>query len=214
MSAASRPGVEDVVVTSFLDHDHPAVGEAVSAAVSGADGDAATLSAWFAAVRDAIRYDPYRLPTSPEEYRASSVLAERRAYCVPKAVLFAAGCRALGFPARLGYADVRNHLQTERLREAMGTDLFRYHGYAAVWNQGRWVKASPAFNRELCARAGVEPLDFDGEHDALMHAFTGDGQRYMEYVVDHGLRSDLPLDEILTAYREAYPALVAFEGER
>lgn len=214
MSAASRPSVDDVDVTPFLDHDHPAVREAVSVAVSGADGDAATLSAWFVAVRDAIRYDPYRLPTSPEEYRASRVLAEGRAYCVPKAVLFAAGCRALGFPARLGYADVRNHLQTERLREAMGTDLFRYHGYAAVWNRGRWVKASPAFNRELCVRAGVEPLDFDGEHDALMHAFTGDGQRYMEYVVDHGLRSDLPLDEILAAYREAYPALVASEGER
>lgn len=214
MSGDHPPVPADLAATAFLDHADPTVRDAVYRAVAAADGDPATLSAWFAAVRDDIRYDPYRLPSDPEAYRASSVLAEGRGYCVPKAVLFAAGCRALGFPARLGYADVRNHLQTERLRAAMGTDLFRYHGYTAVWTRGRWVKASPAFNRELCERSGVAPLDFDGEHDALLHAFTGEGERYMEYITDHGLRTDLPLDEVLAAYREAYPRLVTIFGER
>ena len=56
-----------------------------------------------------------------------------------------------------------------------GTDLFVYHGYSTLFIGGRWTKASRAFNAELCARFGVPPLEFDGTHDALLHAFTGDG---------------------------------------
>ena len=140
--------------------------------------------------------------------RASAVLERRSAYCVPKAVLLTAAARAAGIPARLGFADVRNHLQSERLEAVMQTDLFVFHGYSALWIDGRWVKASPAFNAELCARFGVAPLDFDGRIDALLHAFTGDGRRHMEYVRDRGLRQDLPLDEILTAFAQHYPGVV------
>ena len=57
---------------------------------------------------------------------------------------------------------MRNHLSTERLRAAMGTDLFIWHGYSTFFVGGRWTKASCAFNAELCARFGVEALDFDG----------------------------------------------------
>jgi hypothetical protein len=91
----------------------------------------------------------------------------------------------------------------------MGTDLFLYHGYSVLFVDGAWRKASPAFNRELCARFGVPPLEFDGTGDALLHAYTGDGERHMEYVRDHGMRSDLPFAEIMAAYAAAYPALTA-----
>ena len=30
----------------------------------------------------------------------------------------------------------------------MGTDLFVYHGYAELFLDGKWVKATPAFNVE------------------------------------------------------------------
>ena len=83
----------------------------------------------------------------------------------------------LGIPARLGFSDVRNHLQSDRLRELMGTDVFVYHGYSELFVGGAWRKATPAFNATLCARFGVSRLEFDGSEDALLHPFSGDGRR-------------------------------------
>src|SRR5574341_322846 len=62
--------------------------------------------------------------------------------------------RVVGIPARVGYADVRNHLSTPKLRELVGGDLFVWHGYAELHLEGRWVKATPAFNLTLCERFG------------------------------------------------------------
>jgi transglutaminase-like putative cysteine protease len=124
---------------------------------------------------------------------------------VPKAVLLTAAARAVGIPARLGFADVRNHLQTPRLRERMGgTDEFVYHGYSDLLLDGRWVKATPAFNKELCARFGVAPIDFDGRTDALLHPFTADGSAYMTYGRDRGVHVDLPLDDLLATFDATY----------
>ncbi len=75
--------------------------------------------------------------TDLETYRASSVLQRGRGYCVGKAALYAALCRAAGIPARVGFADVRNHLATRRLLEAVGTDLFAWHGYVELQLNGR-----------------------------------------------------------------------------
>ena len=207
--ADTPPTDADLAATEFLDVGGPGVLAYAREAAAGATSDAERARRLFAAVRDDVRYDPYRLPTEPAKYRASHTLAMRSAYCVPKAVLLAAVARAVGIPARLGFADVRNHLQSERLREQMGTDLFVWHGYGVLWIDGAWRKASPAFNAELCARFGVEPLDFDGSADALLHQFAGDGSRYMEYLDDHGVYTDLPLDTVLAAYRAAYVSLPA-----
>jgi transglutaminase-like putative cysteine protease len=123
------------------------------------------------AVRDGFRYDPYRIDLSPAGMKASTVLANGYGWCVPKATLLAAACRAAGIPARLGFADVRNHLSTERMRETMKTDLFVWHGYTDLWIDGAWRKATPAFNLALCERFGLLPLDFDGLHDSIYHPF-------------------------------------------
>lgn len=203
--AAAPPTAEDLAPTQFLDAEHPAIRAYAERLTAGATDDAERVRRLFAAVRDDVRYNPYELPTAPEAYHASAILEARNGYCVQKTVLLSAIARAAGIPARLGFADVRNHLQTERLREQMGTDLFVWHGYSVLWVDGAWRKASPAFNTELCARFGVEPLEFDGTTDALLHQFSGDGSRYMEYVNDHGIYADLPLEEILTAYFSTYP---------
>lgn len=195
--------------TDFLDIEH----ESVRAFTDAAIGDASTgrdkAKRLFAAVRDQIWYDPYTVSDDPAHYRASFVLETGRAYCVPKAVLLTAVCRAAGIPALLGFADVRNHLQTEALRALMGgTDLFVYHGYSHLYIDGRWLKATPAFNTELCARFGVPPVDFDGDRDALLHAFTADGAQHMEYVRERGVFDDLPLNAILTELRHTYGPLM------
>jgi transglutaminase-like putative cysteine protease len=113
--------------------------------------------ALYYAVRDGIRYDPYSVQAAPQAYRASSIVQAPAAFCVPKAILLAAAARDIGIPARLGFADVRNHLASEKLRARMGTDLFVFHGYTDLYLDGGWRKATPAFNRELCSRFGVPP---------------------------------------------------------
>ncbi|QHE74093.1 transglutaminase family protein (plasmid) [Rhodococcus sp. ZPP] len=198
-----------LVATDFLDIEHEAVRAFTAAAIGDASTDRDKAKRLFAAVRDEVWYNPYTVSDDPAHYRASFVLEAGRAYCVPKAVLLTAVCRAAGIPARLGFADVRNHLQTESLRALMGgTDLFVYHGYSNLYIDGRWLKATPAFNTELCARFGVPPVEFDGEHDALLHAFTADGTQHMEYVRERGVFDDLPLIAILTELRNTYGLLM------
>lgn len=196
--------------TWFIDSDDPRIVDFATAtiAAAGAQTDREKAVALFDAVRDGWRYDPYSLTDDPATFRASAVLVGGPNWCVPKSVLLTAACRAVGIPAGLGFADVRNHLQSEKLRALMGTDLFVYHGYSTLWVDGEWRKASPAFNREMCERFGTKMLEFDGASDALMHAYDVAGRRHMEYVRDHGQYTDLPFDQMLTAILAAYgPAM-------
>lgn len=200
----SPPGPGDLAPTDLLDADDDDVIDFARSVTASCEDDAGRTAALFAEVRDRIWYDPHDVSHDPADHRASAVLAGRQRWCVPKSVLLSTACRAVGIPARLGFADVRNHLQSDALRERMGTDVFYWHGYSVLWIDGRWRKASPAFNRELCERFGTEPLDFDGHDDALLHAHTGDGSRHMEYISDRGIYDDLPLDEIFTSFGELY----------
>jgi transglutaminase-like putative cysteine protease len=168
----------------------------------------------FEAVRDDIRYDPYCFALDEDSYRASRIAGAEAAFCVPKAILLAACLRAVGIPAALGFADVRNHLNTPKLQELMGTDLFIYHGYVQLWLGNEAYKVTPAFNMELCERFGVKPLVFDGYHDALFHEFDEQNHRHMEYVNDRGLYFDAPMREFLVAFKETYPKLEEFNRVR
>lgn len=168
----------------------------------------------FEAVRDDIRYDPYCFALDEDSYRASRIAGAEAAFCVPKAILLAACLRAVGIPAALGFADVRNHLNTPKLQELMGTDLFIYHGYVQLWLGNEAYKVTPAFNMELCERFGVKPLVFDGYHDALFHEFDEQNHRHMEYVNDRGLYFDAPMGEFLVAFKQTYPKLEEFNRIR
>ena len=208
----SEVGPEHLEPTAFIDSHHPAVGAFASRAVGDADDPHERISRLFLAVRDGIRYDPYTATDDPDDYVASNVIGRTGAYCIPKSVVLVAGARSIGIPARLGFADVRNHLTSDRLRELMGgSDVFAYHGYAELNVDGHWRKATSAFNSSLCARFGVPPLEFDGTQDAMLHPFTGDGDRYMEYVRERGSFTDLPLDEIVEEFSRVYPALMRQE---
>ncbi len=192
--------------TPLIDSDHPAVIGFARSHDRGADVRARAVALTLA-VRDGFRYDPYAIDLSDDGMRASSVIARGRGWCVPKAVLLAAVCRAAGIPARVGFADVRNHLSTERLRETMKTDLFVWHGYTDLWIDGGWRKATPAFNIELCERFGLLPLDFDGVNDSIYHPFDKAGNRHMEYVNQRGSFDDLPLDQLRADFAQIYPGL-------
>lgn len=193
--------------TDLLDSTHPAIGRfAEEAAGDGGDARERAVRLYYA-VRDGLRYDPYSAVITTEGLRASAVLERGRGYCVAKAGVLAAAARAIGIPARPGFADVRNHLATPRLIELMGTDVFYYHGYTELLLEGRWVKATPAFNLSMCERFDVAPLEFDGRADSIFHEFDRSGRRHMEYVLDRGPRDDLPLDELREAMERYYPGM-------
>ena len=195
--------------TRFLDADHPVVFGFAKEAGEPHRDTIGRATALYYAVRDGIRYDAHHIDLRPGAMRASAILARGRGFCVAKAALLAAAARALGIASRLGFADVRNHLATESMRRAMQTDLFVFHGYTELWLDGRWVKATPAFDAALCRRFGAAPLEFDGRHDSLFQQVDRDGRQYMEYVRDRGVFADLPLEQIRHAFQAQYPALVA-----
>ena len=158
----------------------------------------------YYAVRDKIWYDPYYPFYLPEHYRASNILKSGRGYCVSKASLLCALGRARGIPARIGFAHVRNHLATKQLIEYMGSEIFAYHGFTEFYLEGKWVKATPAFNIELCERHNVAPLEFNGREDSIFHAFNKDNKPFMEYVEYLGTYADIPLDVILSGWEKVY----------
>ncbi|HET9734563.1 MAG TPA: transglutaminase family protein [Burkholderiales bacterium] len=191
----------------YVDSDHPDVIAFARQHVKGTTDLERAVSLYYA-VRDAIRYNPFLDFTSDASFRGSVCLQTGEGFCIGKAALLAACARAVGIPARVGFADVKNHLTTPRLAERMGgSDLFVYHGYTELWLEGKWVKATPAFNLELCRKFRVKPLEFDGRHDSIFHPFDADERRHMEYLRDRGTHADVPVDEIQRVFREAYPGL-------
>ena len=192
--------------TSTIDSDHPAVIDFAAQHAGALESDIDVAVALYYAIRDGFRYDPYRVDLSVEGMRASGLLARDYGFCITKAILMAAAARAEGIPSRLGFGDVVNHLATDKLKQMMQTDLFVFHGYVELRLNGRWVKATPAFNATMCERFDVEPLRFDGVNDAMFQQFDRKGNRYMEYVADRGHYADLPLDEIIAAFDQHYPS--------
>jgi transglutaminase-like putative cysteine protease len=199
----------------FIDSNDADVVAFARAATVGTHDDMERVLRLYCEIRDGILYDAYRDLLHPDSYKASAVLRAGRGFCVGKAALLAACARAIGVPARVGYADVRNHLTSPKLRERFNTDLFVWHSYAELHLEGKWVKATPAFNAALCERLGLAPLAFDGRSDSLFQPFDPRGRRHMEYVVDHGAFADVPFDTIVAAFRLHYPTLEAqrIEGD-
>jgi transglutaminase-like putative cysteine protease len=191
----------------FVDSDHREIVDHARRVVGSETDPVRQAVRLYYAVRDEVRYDPYNTPMVEHAYRASTVLAAGHGYCINKSGLLTALLRATGIPARVGYADVRNHMTTKRLTEHMGTDIFYYHGYVDVLLEGRWVKATPAFNRELTEKFRLKPLEWDGVQDSIYHDFDLAGRRHMEYLAYRGVFADIPFDEIRAAFAAYYPRM-------
>ena len=207
MEDFSRARLEDCLgPTEIIDSNNSIVTKFLEENLAGETSIEHAISLYYA-VRDKVRYDAYDIDLSPEGLSASRALELNHGWCVSKAVLLAALCRACDIPAALGYADVKNHLSTERLRETMGTDVFYWHGYTAIWLNDAWVKATPAFNIGLCEKFRIKPLEFNGTEDSIYHPFDLDGRKHMDYLSYKGEFSDVPLERIRTDFSKFYPKL-------
>jgi hypothetical protein len=198
--------------TAFIDSNSTEVIEFVHSSAGKAQNPIEKAVRIFYAVRDEIRYDPYHIDISRDKFRASVVMAKKSGFCIEKAILLAAAARVVGIPSRLRFADVRNHLMTENLKKLMQTDLFIFHGYTELYLNNNWVKATPTFNRSLCERFGIHPIEFDGVNHSIFHEFDAMGKKHMEYVNDHGHFADLPYETIMKTYKKNYP--LYFRGKR
>ena len=161
-------------------------------------------------VRDGFRYDPYRIDLSAAGMRASRVLESRLR------LVRAQGGAAGGGRAR------RRHSGAGGLRRRAQPPVDRAHAQPCCrptstsgtatpscgWT-ARWVKATPAFNLELCERFGILPLDWDGRTDSLYHPYDREGRRHMEYVNQRGSFDDMPVAQIAADFAATYPGWVA-----
>lgn len=196
----------------FVESNHPDVVAYAKSRVQGLYSDKEKAIALFYAVRDGFWYDPYTVDLNPDVLKASNLLKRDRAYCVEKACLLTALGRAVGIPSRLGFVIVKNHMGTARLEEVLKTDHLVFHGNTEFYLDGRWVKVTPAFNKELCEKLNVAPLEFNGADDAIFQQYDRDGSKFMEYLHDYGNFPDVPYALFVGELMKHYPHL--FENGR
>jgi transglutaminase-like putative cysteine protease len=190
--------------TPLIDCYHPSIREKAGGLTAGTDVIPEKAKRLFYFVRDSIKYNPYAGKNSPESYITSRVLSQGEGYCVQKAGLLCSLARAIGIPSRLGFADIRNHIVPEKLANIIKTDIFTFHGYTEFFIEAKWVKATPAFDINMCEKNHIIPVEFDGKNDAVFHKYNKNGKLHIEYLNDLGRYSDIPLQEILESFTRVY----------
>lgn len=192
--------------TDHIDFSHPAI-QNLASKITGTTQKEQVIEIYYL-VRDSVRYNPYTIKAGKKSLKASFAAENGEAYCIPKAALMVALCRYFKIPARLGLADVKNHLSSQKLLDLLGSDYFAMHGYSEIYINNHWVKCTPIFNVELCEKFGVDALEFDGENDAIFQDYTLSGKKHMEYLVDHGSFDDVPVEFIYAGFQKHYPHLL------
>jgi transglutaminase-like putative cysteine protease len=182
--------------TSVIDSDNSVIQEKAQKVTKDKEGDIEKAQSLFYFVRDEIKYNPYVPRYLPEHFRASTTLARREGFCIQKAILLAALGRAIGIPSRLRFSIIRNYLLPEKMTELLKDNVITDHGYTELYLNGKWIKATPAFDNEMCQKNRIIPVEFDGKNDARFHSHTRDGKLHIEYLFDRGAYDDAPLDEI------------------
>jgi len=187
--------------TAAINSDNPAVRERAHSLIEGQINDIEKSKNIFYFVRDEIEYNIYS-PLFP--IVASATLENKFGFCIQKSTLLAALARAVNVPSRLGFANIRSLLVPKKLVEFQGTDVLLYHGFAELFLNGRWVKATPSFDMRMCHEYGIVPVEFDGENDAMLHPRGVDGKPHIEYLHHHGSFGDLPMSQIMSDWIQTY----------
>ncbi len=198
----------DLASGPVLDSDSASVQEFVSTTLRGTPWNNRSIAvALYYAVRDGIFYEIFGSYIGPA-LSASMVIQERRGFCLHKAILYAAACRAARVPCRILAATVRNHVSSPSIQAIVGGDIF-LHWYNEVLLDGRWLKAAPIFNKLTCKLYGIEPLEFDGRRSAIVQPYHGGAS--MIFLSDP-VRFDNPTRaELINLIRRHHPKMTANE---
>ena len=197
--------------TEFLDFQKERVNNRALEITKGLSSDKDKAIALFYWVRDNIKYNMYTYnPIIKANLKASVTLRRKNGFCMSKAVLLSTLARAVGIPARIRMADIINHKINPKITELMSTNVFHCHGISELYINGKWIKLTPVFDHETSLKAGYLPeIECDGNSDALFASYDENGNTFIEYVEDYGTYSELPIDQIVEIFTNAYPGMFA-----
>lgn len=196
--------------TYFIDSDNEHVINFAKETIKDLKDPLEISIALYYKIRDQFQYNPYDLKLEPYAYKASYLLTKDYGHCIEKSILLAACCRVAGIPSRLGFANVTNHIGTERLEKILKTNVLYFHGFTEIYLNEKWVKATPAFNKELCEKLHVKPLEFNGLEDSIFQEYNNNGKAFMEYLEEIGIFDDFPFDLFLTTIKDKYAHLLGY----
>lgn len=191
--------------TYFFDFNTPIVQKMIAEYKQTSESHKQIAVSIYLKVRDEWQYDPYTISLSKAALKASTIAAKTSGNCVEKSILLIACFRALGMPSRLHLGKVRNHIAAERLIEKFGSNELTPHGMVNVYLNDQWLKLSPAFNKSLCKKFHVPPLDFDAETNSFLQQYTNKGDLFMEYTDDYGHFEDVPIEFMRGNLKAHYP---------
>lgn len=191
--------------TSFLDYNTPNFLDYIEEVKRKSKNEQATYL--FHKVRDDFRYDPYHLDLRKEALVASNIIKKRKAWCVEKSIVLAAGFRAIGIPSKLGYGIVVNHIGVERLVNYLKRPEIVFHGYVSAFIDNKWVKVTPAFDELVCRASKVDVMNWDGKSDVMFQEYNKSGNRFMEYIHYYGEFKDVPMKLMNNEMEKYYPHL-------
>ena len=190
--------------TYFIDSDHPLIIEKANMLTQSCNNAREKAVVLFSFVRDEISYNPYGPIEDKERYKASKTLKRGYGYCIQKAALLAALLRSVSMPAALIFADIINPLIPENLKTLIKTDKFIFHCYNNIYIDGKWVKATCAFDRGMCTRINVPVVEFNGMEDAIFPSLLPDGRTFVTYLQHRGIYNDIPFDEVVKEFKAFY----------
>jgi len=193
--------------THFIDSSHPNIIDFVNNIELSNKNSREKAILLFNIVRDQIIYDPFTFNLKPDYLKASNIVKQKKSFCIPKAILLAAVARASDIPARLGFANLKNYRMGKELKELLQTNLLAWHGYVELFLNDKWIKATPAYNKDLSEHTNTPSVEFDGKTHAIFPEKDNDGNRHMEYLTYHGTFPDLPLEKIKESMINYYPML-------
>jgi len=192
--------------TRFFNSGHPSIVEYVDGLGLDGRGPEEKAAVLFGLVRDEINYE-FEVKVSEELYVASTVLARAGGFCVQKASLFCALCRAAGIPAGIVLSDLKDHILHERKVKEIGTNVMYYHGLNALHIGGKWIYADASLTSDILDRRGCGIPEFDADKGCLIPEKSAGGEPNCEYVRFHGLFAELPFKRLLKGFREHYKHL-------
>ncbi|MFX0003952.1 MAG: transglutaminase-like domain-containing protein [Promethearchaeota archaeon] len=192
--------------TEFFDFDKKRVKETAIEITKDLKEDKEKVVALFYWVQNKIKYNMFTYyPKIKANLKASVTLRRMNGFCMSKATLLSTFARAVGIPARIHMVDIINHKISKRVVDLMGTKAFHCHAYSEIYLNGKWVKATPVFDRETSIKGGFLPIiEFDGEKDALFAPIDEQGNIFVEYIADWGSYADVPIDKIDEIFSEKY----------
>jgi transglutaminase-like putative cysteine protease len=176
-----------------IDSDAPGIRQKAAELTSRCHDERDKARRLFDYVRDEIRYNFAPDVRRRRDFKASHTLELGNGFCMQKAALYAALCRASGIPARIGFQNLVDYKITGRFQELMGTNELWGHGMNAVYLDGRWLAVDCTLDRGLVERKDYRLVEFDGRQDALLPETDRAGRPHFTILKQRGFYNDTPL---------------------